>query len=140
MLNSQPNTKAIKSSQCFPAKVFLSSALILSSLTFASPALAIDLNANGAKLFESSCNFCHAGGGNVLPFAGSKTLDKTALEANGYKSKDDLITLITQGKGAMPAFGPFISPKGNPMPARLQPEQIADVADFVLYKAENGWK
>lgn len=116
---------------------FISSALML-SLTFASPAFATDLNANGAKLFESSCNFCHAGGGNLIPFSGSKTLDKAGLEANGYKTKADLISVINNGQGAMPAFGPL--PKGNLTPGRFTVEQVSDVADFVLYKAENGWK
>jgi len=92
------------------------------------------------KLFESSCAFCHSGGGNVLPFASDKTLFSSALAANGLGNDAKAIaSLITNGKGAMPAFGPFISPKGNPMPARLTPAQIDQVAEFVVKRAAENW-
>jgi mono/diheme cytochrome c family protein len=48
--------------------------------------LAVDLN-NGAKIFQQSCEGCHAGGGNIIPFSGGKTLFQSALESNGFKVK-----------------------------------------------------
>jgi cytochrome c6 len=44
-------------------------------------------------------------------------------------SAEKIIAQVTKGKGAMPAF------KG-----RLKPEQIENVAAYVLQQADNGWK
>ncbi len=44
-------------------------------------------------------------------------------------SAEAIIAQVTNGKNAMPAFK-----------ARLKPEQIEDVAVYVLGEAEKGWK
>ncbi|QYX32899.1 cytochrome c6 PetJ [Sphaerospermopsis torques-reginae] len=97
------------------------------TFAFSSPALAADAAA-GKAVFAANCNACHLGGKNVV--AGpSKSLFKEALEANGMYSAEKIIAQVTNGKGAMPAF------KG-----RLKPEQINNVAAYVLEQAEKGWQ
>jgi len=99
--------------------------LTIANLAFSPAALAVDI-ANGAKLFSSNCAACHAGGGNIA--AKKLTLQKEALVENGKNSAEAIIAQVTNGKNAMPNF------KG-----RLKPEQIQDVAAYVLDQAEKGW-
>jgi cytochrome c6 len=51
------------------------------------------------------------------------------LEKFHMNSPEAIISQVTNGKNAMPSF------KG-----RLKPEQIQDVAAYVLGQAEKGWK
>ncbi|MFM7425934.1 MAG: cytochrome c6 PetJ [Elainella sp.] len=90
-----------------------------------SPALASDL-ANGAKVFGSSCAACHVGGGNLVNAA--KTLKKADLDKYEMASLAAITAQVTNGRNAMPGFG-----------GRLTPEQIEDVAAYVLDQAEQGW-
>ena len=90
-----------------------------------SPAMATDAGA-GAQVFSANCAACHIGGGNVINAA--KTLKQDALVANGKDTADAIVTQVTNGYGAMPAFG-----------GRLTPEQIENVAAYVLSQAEKGW-
>ncbi|HEY9676338.1 MAG TPA: c-type cytochrome [Waterburya sp.] len=101
--------------------------IAIALLTFAvvRPAFAAD-TANGAKVFSANCAACHTGGRNVV--MPDKTLKKEALEKYGMNSLDAIITQVTNGKNAMPAF------KG-----RLNAQQIEDVANYVLEQAEKGW-
>ena len=104
--------------------------LILLSITiftfaFSSPALAAD-TVNGAKIFGANCAACHAGGRNLVQ--AQKTLKKDALEKYGLYSAEAIISQVTKGKNAMPAF------KG-----RLKSEQIENVAAYVLEQADKGW-
>ncbi len=85
------------------------------------------LAADGAALFNANCAQCHAGGKNLVNPA--KTLKKTDLEKYGMYSSEAIITQVTNGKGAMPAFG-----------KKLKAGQIEDIAAYVLEQAENGWK
>ncbi len=96
------------------------------TLAFSSPALAAD-SANGAKLFSANCASCHAGGKNLVQ--AQKTLKKDALEKYGMYSAEAIIAQVTKGKNAMPAFQ-----------GRLKPNQIEDVAAYVLEKADKDWK
>ncbi|HAC66192.1 MAG TPA: cytochrome C6 [Cyanothece sp. UBA12306] len=96
------------------------------ALTLTPPALAGDAAA-GKSIFSANCAACHAGGKNVVNAA--KTLQKDALEKYGMNSFEQIVAQVTNGKAAMPAF------KG-----RLKPEQIENVAAYVLEQAENGWK
>jgi cytochrome c6 len=59
-----------------------------------------------------------------------KTLEKEALEQYlaGGRSEKSVITQVTNGKNAMPAFG-----------GRLDDEQIGDVASYVIATSEAGW-
>ncbi len=109
--------------------------ILLLGLTFFTfavqpPALASGDAAKGAKIFAANCNACHLGGKNVV--MASKTLKKAALAkylkgfSNGAEAA--IVTQVTNGKGAMPAFR-----------GRLNPNQIDDVAAYVLAQAEKGW-
>ncbi|WP_414551396.1 cytochrome c6 PetJ [Anabaena sp. CCY 0017] len=95
------------------------------TFAFSSPALAAD-TVNGAKIFSANCAACHAGGRNLVQ--AQKTLKKDALEKYGLYSEAAIISQVTNGKNAMPAF------KG-----RLKSEQIEDVAAYVLEQADKGW-
>jgi cytochrome c6 len=101
-------------------------ALAIFTVGFGSPALAGDA-AKGAKLFKANCSACHIGGGNVVVRA--KTLKTAALEKYGMNSLEAITYQVTKGKNAMPAFG-----------TRLKPEQIEDVATYVLNQAAKNWK
>ncbi len=99
--------------------------IVVLSLALARPVLAAD-SASGAKIFSANCAACHAGGRNVI--MADKSLKKEVLEKYSMNSLDAVITQVTNGKNAMPAF------KG-----RLNPSQIEDVASYVLAQAEKGW-
>ncbi|BAY40703.1 cytochrome c6 [Nostoc sp. NIES-2111] len=100
--------------------------IALFTFAFSSPALAAD-SVNGAKIFSANCASCHAGGKNLVQ--ANKNLKKDALEQFGMYSAQAIIAQVTNGKNAMPAF------KG-----RLKPEQIEDVAAYVLEQADKDWK
>ncbi|BAT51578.1 cytochrome c6 [Nostoc sp. NIES-3756] len=100
--------------------------IALFTFAFSSPALAAD-SVNGAKIFSANCASCHAGGKNLVQ--ANKNLKKDALEQFGMYSAQAIITQVTNGKNAMPAF------KG-----RLKSEQIEDVAAYVLEQADKDWK
>jgi len=95
------------------------------TFAFSRPALADA--AAGAAIFNANCAACHAGGRNLVNPA--KTLSQAHLEKYDMHSIEKIVNQVTKGKAAMPAFG-----------GRLKPDQIANVADYVLSKADNGWK
>lgn len=99
--------------------------LVVLTATFPKSALAADV-ANGAKIFQNNCAACHMGGKNVV--MATKTLQKDALEKYSMNSLEAIVTQVTNGKNAMPAF------KG-----KLNSQQIEDVASYVLEKSEKGW-
>nr|YP_009314649.1 Cytochrome c553 [Neoizziella asiatica]SCW23104.1 Cytochrome c553 [Neoizziella asiatica] len=87
--------------------------------------MAADIAA-GEQIFNANCAACHAGGNNAI--IAEKTLKKDVLEAYSMNSIDAITTQVTNGKGAMPAFG-----------GRLEAEDIDNVANYVLSQAEQGW-
>ncbi len=95
------------------------------TFAFSSPALAADA-VNGAKIFSANCAACHVGGKNLVQ--ANKSLNKNDLEKYSMYSQEAIISQVTNGKNAMPAF------KG-----RLKPEQIEDVAAYVIAQADQGW-
>jgi cytochrome c6 len=97
---------------------------MLVSLTFGQPAFA-ELSA-GAKIFNNNCAQCHAGGRNSV--VAKKTLKADALEKYGKNTVEAIVLQVTNGKGAMPAFG-----------KKLKAEEIELVANYVLEQAQNGW-
>ena len=101
-------------------------AFVAGALFFvASPAIAADAGA-GAQVFSANCAACHIGGGNAVNPA--KTLKKDDLVAYGKDTAEAVVYQVTNGNGGMPAFG-----------GRLTPEQIEDVAAYVLAQADQGW-
>jgi cytochrome c6 len=95
------------------------------TFAFSNPALAAD-TANGAALFKANCAQCHLGGKNLVSPA--KTLKKDALEEYGLYSSEAIVAQVTNGKGAMPAFG-----------KKLKADEIENLAAYVLEQADNGW-
>lgn len=93
-----------------------------------SPVFAADAGA-GEQVFNANCAACHAGGQNVI--MPEKTLEKEALDQYlaGGRSEKSVITQVTNGKNAMPAFG-----------GRLSDEDIANVAAYVIKSADEGWE
>lgn len=100
-------------------------AFILVSISLISPAWAADAT-HGKQLFAANCASCHLNGKNVV--VSTKTLEKDALEKYGMYSLDAIVTQVTKGKNAMPAFL-----------GRLSDTDIEDVATYVLAQAEQGW-
>ncbi|GFE71962.1 cytochrome c6 PetJ [Chroococcus sp. FPU101] len=90
------------------------------------PAFAGDA-ASGAKVFTANCAACHQGGKNVVNAA--KTLQKADLEKNSMNSIEAIVTQVTKGKNAMPAFA-----------GRISTDDIENVAAYVLAQSEGGWK
>ena len=91
------------------------------------PAFAGDVG-EGLLIFNANCAACHAGGQNVI--MPEKTLEKEALESYlaGGRNEKAVMTQVTTGKNAMPAFG-----------GRLSEEDIANVASYVIATSESGW-
>ncbi len=104
---------------------FVLLALAVTVFAFGRPAWAADIE-HGSQVFSANCTACHMGGGNVVNAA--KTLKKDALEKYGMDSLEAIKTQVTNGKNAMPSFL-----------GRLSPDDIEDVAAYVLSQAEKGW-
>lgn len=103
--------------------VISASAFITSAFT--NTALAGDA-ALGASVFRANCTSCHASGNNFI--VSDKSLKKEILERYGMDSIEAIVAQITKGKKAMPAF------KG-----RLTPQQIENVAAYVMEQSAKGW-
>ncbi len=100
--------------------------LAMFTVSFHRPVLAANVQ-NGAKVFSTNCASCHAGGQNLVK--ANKSLKKEDLQKYGMNSVQAIIAQVTNGKNAMPSFR-----------ARLKPEQIEDVAAYVLEQADKDWK
>lgn len=93
-----------------------------------SAALADTLNSEAAQsLFTTHCAGCHVNGGNIV--RRGKNLKLRALKRHGVDSIAAITTLITNGKGAMSAYGD-----------RLTAEEIDVLAHYVWDKAQTNWK
>ncbi|MBD0269128.1 MAG: c-type cytochrome [Cyanobacteria bacterium Co-bin8] len=103
--------------------------LILLTLLWANPAAALtsSTSAETAQLFELHCAGCHLNGGNIV--RRGKTLKQKALKRNGVDSEAAIATLITRGKGIMPAFAD-----------RLSEDEIAALSRYVLEQAAVDWQ
>lgn len=94
--------------------------IFISLATLALP-VSVRAQSDGEKLFSARCTLCHAADGS-----GSSPTGK-ALKAKDLKSEEvqkasdeDLTTIITNGKGKMPAFG-----------KKLKPEEIQALVVYV---------
>jgi len=118
-----PQLKKVDFAQC--AKAGAVAAAI--SVAAAGPVFAADVAA-GEQVFNANCAACHANGQNVI--MPEKTLEKEALDQYlaGGRNEKSVITQVTNGKNAMPAFG-----------GRLSDEDIANVAAYVIATSESGW-
>ena len=113
------------------AKLAVGAGVLATAMSFfnPAPALAADIGA-GQQVFEGNCAACHAGGQNVIQ--NEKTLQKDALVeylAGGFKEAS-IVTQVTNGKNAMPAFG-----------SKLSEDDIRNVAAYVYDQADgNKWE
>jgi cytochrome c6 len=103
------------------------SVAIATSVAF--PAFAAGDVAAGEQVFNANCAACHAGGQNVI--MPDKTLEKEALESYlaGGRNEKAIMTQVTNGKNAMPAFG-----------GRLGEDEIQNVASYVMSSSEANWE
>lgn len=81
-------------------------------------------NGDAAELFQRQCVACHGkkgkGDGPAAPAMTPRPADLTDEERIGELSDEELIDVLTNGRGAMPSFG-----------ALLGPEQIRAMARYV---------
>nr|YP_009391355.1 cytochrome c553 [Platysiphonia delicata]ARW59499.1 cytochrome c553 [Platysiphonia delicata] len=80
----------------------------------------------GEEIFNGNCAACHLGGKNLVE--PSKTLEKEILEVEGMYSMSNIISQVTYGKRAMPAFA-----------GRISNNDIENVASYVLTQSDKGW-
>ncbi|CAE7392245.1 petJ [Symbiodinium natans] len=115
---------------------------LLAAVVGGRPALAADLE-NGEAIFNGNCTACHANGNNSIvaekklkPGKIRKALNvfnddiscllkKEALVQYGKYDVQAIMSQVTNGNGAMPAFGD-----------KLGPDDIEDVANYVYSKAD----
>ena len=105
--------------------IAIASLVLLTSIN--SPALANINTDNGAKVFKANCAGCHVNGGNIV--RRRKNLKSKALHRHKVDTQDAVVSLVTNGKGIMSAYGD-----------KLTAEQIADVSAYVLQRAEQNWR
>ena len=80
----------------------------------------------GDEIFTANCAGCHAKGGNII--RRGKNLKAKALKRNGVDSEEAIVSLVTGGKGIMPAYRD-----------RLTTEEIAAVSHYVIEQAATDW-
>ena len=90
-----------------------------------SPTLADSVD--GSAVFQANCAGCHAKGGNIV--RRGKTLKAKALKRNQVDSQEAVVSLVTNGKGIMSAYGD-----------RLTEEEIAAVSQYVVDRAAADWR
>ena len=70
---------------------------------------------NPAELFQRQCVACHGkkgkGDGPAAPAMNPRPANLTDPERIGALSDEELIEVLTKGKGAMPSFGALLSPE-----------------------------
>jgi len=92
---------------------------------FTTPVLAADLT-HGEQLFSVNCAGCHPNGSNII--RRGKNLKQNALKKNKVDNLEAVTNLIANGKGIMSAYKD-----------RLTPEEISNVATYVLEQAAKDW-
>ncbi|KZL51759.1 cytochrome C6 [Nodularia spumigena CENA596] len=97
------------------------------AMGFAPPlAIAADTN-HGAEVFSVHCAGCHINGGNII--RRGKNLKEKALKRYGMDTIEAVTSIITNGKNNMSAYAD-----------RLTPQEIQEVATYVLEQAQTGWR
>ena len=64
---------------------------------------------SGEALFKQHCEMCHPNGGNIVN--PKRTLSKKDREANGVKSKDDIVHFMRKPGPGMTAFDEKVLPE-----------------------------
>lgn len=95
--------------------------------------------ADPEELFGLQCAGCHTGGGNIIE--ANKTLKLEDLQKYGLDSVQELYDLIYSGKGRMPGYGEGCQGKLQcTFGKRFTNQEVQEVAEYVLQKAQDGWK
>jgi cytochrome c6 len=81
---------------------------------------------NAVNIFETNCAGCHLNGNNII--RRGKNLKINALKKYGMDSIAAITEIVTNGKNNMSAYKD-----------KLTPQQIQDVATYVLQQAEHDW-
>lgn len=102
-------------------------ALIILLTSINTPALASTDFDNGAKVFKANCAGCHINGGNIV--RRGKNLKMKALHRHKVDTQDGIVSLVTNGKGIMSAYGD-----------KLTEQEIEEVSAYVLQRAAENWK
>jgi len=74
----------------------------------------------GETLFKQHCASCHPDGGNII--VPKKTLNKKDREANGLKSKDDIVKFMRKPGPGMTTFDDKI----------LSDKAAKEIAEYIL--------
>ena len=96
------------------------------TINFTLPANALETK-NGAEIFSFHCAGCHINGENII--RRGKNLKKNALKRYKMDSLAAITAIVTNGKNNMSAYKDW-----------LTPEEIQEVATYVLEQAEKDWK
>ena len=107
-------------------KKFICICLIAIALTILNISPVLAGSVNGAEIFQTNCAGCHANGGNII--RRGKNLKTKALKRNHVDNKEAVVSLVTNGKGIMSAYGD-----------RLTTEEITAVSQYVLERAAVDW-
>ena len=93
-----------------------------------SPALGGGDKDVGQQVFQMNCASCHDNGKNVIKR--EKTLEKDALDQylTGGRNEEAVVTLVTYGERAMPAFR-----------RRFGEDDIQNVTAYIITTSEKGW-
>ena len=102
-------------------------AVIILLASINTPVLANTDTNLGAKVFKANCSGCHVNGGNIV--RRGKNLKMKALHRHKVDTQDAIISLVTNGKGIMSAYGD-----------KLTEQEIVEVSAYVLQRAAENWK
>jgi mono/diheme cytochrome c family protein len=102
----------------------VSIAVCLIAFTFSSP---LNAQTGAPKTYTTNCVLCHAADGSGSSPSGKalKAKDLASKEVQA-KSDEELIEVITKGKGKMPAFG-----------SKLKPDDIKQLVAFIRTLPKN---
>eukprot|EP00929_Paragymnodinium_shiwhaense_P044387 TRINITY_DN22781_c0_g1_i1.p1 TRINITY_DN22781_c0_g1~~TRINITY_DN22781_c0_g1_i1.p1 ORF type:complete len:316 (-),score=75.77 TRINITY_DN22781_c0_g1_i1:126-1073(-) len=101
---------------------------------------------NGKRVFVAKCAGCHPGGQNSVKR--SKDLTWGDMTRNGFGQppygNEEVRNILRYGKGKMPGFAADCPDKGDVYQCGvivpLSEETLQDLEDFILNRANNGWK
>ena len=83
---------------------------------------------DGEKIFRNVCAGCHVSGGSVV-LKGSKSLKLSDLEKRGISDVRSIVKIANEGIGYMKGYK-----------KKLKDGEDKVLAQWIIEKAENGWK
>ena len=93
----------------------------VSLMTFGLMGVPAEAQNGGAALYKTKCAACHGAAGKGDPAVGKADKIRDLSSADVQQQSDaDLTTVITAGKGKMPAYG-----------KSLKPDQVKDLVAYI---------